>query len=68
MMDRKLRDLVSATTGPVARLALDAEETRRLADILDRGVEPPPELVESLKRLAAPKRKAPNLTWTGSAR
>ncbi len=47
----------------VPRLDLSVEETRRLAEILDRGFDPPAALLESLKRLADPGRKAPELTW-----
>lgn len=60
----RLRQLREQDTGPVTRLALSAEETRRLAEILDRDFDPPPALLESLKRLADPGRKAPELTWT----
>ena len=48
---------------PMPRLDLSVEETRRLAEILDRGFVPPPELLESLKRLADPARKPPELVW-----
>ena len=48
---------------PMPRLDLSAEESRRLAEILDRGFDPPLALLESLKRLADPERKAPELTW-----
>jgi len=50
---------------PLTRLELDAEETRRLAAILDRGFDPTPALLESLKRLADPDRKAPEIAWAG---
>ena len=49
----------------VARLDLSAEETRRLAEILDRGFDPPPALLESLRRLGDPERKAPEIAWAG---
>ena len=47
-----------------ARLKLGDEEVRRLAEILDRGFDPPPALLTSLRRLADPKRAAPELTWS----
>ncbi|MBI2377582.1 MAG: hypothetical protein HYV07_26510 [Deltaproteobacteria bacterium] len=58
---RRLRDQAAAS--PV-RLELNDDETRRLAEILDRGFDPPPALIQSLRRLADPERKAPQLTWT----
>jgi len=48
-------------------LELDDNETRRLVEILDRGFAPPPALVECLRRLADPKRKAPDLTWSDTS-
>ena len=33
-------------------------------NILDRGFTPPPALLECLRRLADPKRAAPDLTWS----
>ncbi len=44
-------------------LDLSADETRRLVKILDQGFDPPPALLESLKRLADPGRRPPELTW-----
>ena len=59
----RLSKLREQESDPIRRLDLSDQETRRLADILDRGFDPPPALLESLKRLADPKRKAPELTW-----
>lgn len=56
----RLREQEAATT---TRLDLSDEETRRLADILDHGFDPPPALLESLKRLTDPGRTAPELVW-----
>ena len=64
----RLSPLREQESAPVRRLDLSIEETRRLAEILDRGFEPPPELLESLQRLADPGRKPPELAWTDSAR
>jgi len=60
---RRLREEETAIPG---RIELNSEETRRLAEILDRGFDPPPALVESLKRLADPARKAPRVVWADS--
>jgi len=49
-----------------ARIELDSEEARRLANILDRGFAPSPALVESLKRLADPARTPPRVVWADS--
>ena len=49
------------------RLELDDEETRRLTEILDRGFDPPPALLECLRRLADPKRSAPELVWSDAS-
>jgi hypothetical protein len=59
----RLSRLSEQGAAPMARLALSAEETRRLGEILDRGFDPPPALLECLKRLADPQRKAPELRW-----
>lgn len=58
---RRLHDPAGAAP---ARLALDDEEVRRLAEVLDRGFDPPQALLECLSRLAEPERRAPELTWT----
>ncbi len=49
------------------RLELDDDETRRLAEILDRGFDPPPALIACLRRLADPEREAPELTWSDAS-
>ncbi|MCP4660328.1 MAG: hypothetical protein GY856_33420 [bacterium] len=59
----RLRQLRSQGSATITRLHLSDEETRRLAEILDHGFDPQAALVESLKRLADPGRKAPDLTW-----
>lgn len=59
----RLSRLREQADGLMPRLELSAEETRRLAEILDRGFDPPPALLESLRRLADPDRKAPELIW-----
>ncbi len=46
------------------RLDLNDEEARKLGEILDRGFDPPPALLESLRRLADPGKQAPELKWT----
>ena len=53
--------------GRTARLELDDDETRRLAEILDRGFDPPPALLACLRRLADPKRQAPELAWSDTS-
>jgi hypothetical protein len=60
----RLSQLREQRAVPMPRLDLSVEETRRLAAILDQGFDPPPALLESLKRLADPGRKAPDLAWT----
>ena len=49
------------------RLLLSDEETHKLAEILDRGFDPPPALIACLRRLADPERKAPDLTWAAES-
>lgn len=49
------------------RLELNDDEVRRLAQILDRGFDPPPALLECLRNLAAAERRAPELTWTDAS-
>ena len=63
----RLRQLHAEGSGPISRLDLNAEETRRLAEILDHGFDPPAELLVTLSRLADPARKPPHLTWADSA-
>lgn len=58
---RRIRDQAAT---PPSRLELNDEETGRLAEILDRGFDPPPALLQCLRRLTDPERKAPELTWT----
>ncbi len=48
----------------IRHLELSDQETRRLAEIFDRGFAPTPELLESLRRLADPGRQAPELKWS----
>ncbi len=60
----RLRRFSEQKADPMPRLDLSAEETRRLAEILDRGFDPPAALRQSLNRLADPQRKAPELVWT----
>jgi uncharacterized protein (DUF1778 family) len=46
-----------------ARIALDDDEVRRLADVLDHGFAPTPALRRALSRLADPRRRPPRLRW-----
>lgn len=70
-LDHPVIERIRQRHGQVAaspvRLELDDNETRRLVEILDRGFDPPPALVECLRRLADPKRKAPELTWSDAS-
>lgn len=50
-----------------ARLELSDDEVQRLAEILDGGFDPTPELVASLSRLADPERRPPALDWSGKS-
>lgn len=61
---RRIRDQAATAS---RRFELNDDETRRLAEILDRGFAPPPALVESLRRLGDPERRAPELTWTDAS-
>ena len=45
------------------RIELGDDETRQLAEILDREFSPTPALLESLRRLADINRAPPELTW-----
>ena len=64
----RIRQRQEQATSLSTRIELDDVETRRLAEILDRRFDPPPALVECLRRIADPKRAAPELTWSdGSA-
>ena len=49
------------------RLELDDDETRRLAEILDRGFDPPAALIACLRRIVDSKRKAPELSWADAS-
>jgi hypothetical protein len=49
--------------GLMRRIDLTDAETRRLAEILDRGFSPTPALRKALARLADPKRQPPRLHW-----
>ncbi len=44
-------------------VALDDDEVARLAEILDRGFDPPDALIFSLRRMADQDREPPELTW-----
>ena len=63
----RIRQRQEQATSLSTRIELDDDETRRLAEILDRSFDPPPALVESLRRIADPKRAAPELTWSGGS-
>ncbi len=58
---RRIRDQAAT---PPSRLELNDDETRRLTEILDRGFDPPPALLQCLRRLTDPERTPPELTWT----
>jgi hypothetical protein len=47
----------------VGRIELTDAEVERLAEILDRGFSPSPDLRQALSRLAASKRRPPRLQW-----
>jgi hypothetical protein len=53
--------------GVLGRVELTQGEVERLAEILDRGFSPTPALREALSRLAAPKRRSPQLQWKKTA-
>ncbi len=55
---RRMRDATESS-----RVELDDDETRRLAEILEGGFNPPPALLECLRKLSDPERTAPSLTW-----
>jgi hypothetical protein len=63
VIERIRRRREQAAAAP-ARLELDDGEARRLAEILDRGFDPSPALLQCLRRLAEPVRQAPELVWT----
>jgi len=63
----RLRQRHEQATALPTRLELDDDEIRRLAEILDRGFDPPPALIACLRRLADPERKAPALTWSDAS-
>jgi hypothetical protein len=63
VIDRIRRTREHAVASP-PRLELSAEEMQRLAEVLDRGFDPPPALLRCLRRLADPEREAPDLTWS----
>lgn len=62
VIERIRRNQQRAATSPT-RLELSDDETGRLAEILDRGFDPPPALLECLRRLVDANRKVPELTW-----
>lgn len=49
------------------RIALSDAEVARLAEVLDRGFDPPPALRSALANLASTKRRAPRLRWKKTA-
>lgn len=49
------------------RVALTDAEVARLAEVLDRGFDPPPALRKSLANLASTRRRAPRLRWKKTA-
>jgi uncharacterized protein (DUF1778 family) len=51
----------------VRRIELTDAEVERLAEILDRGFSPPPDLRKALSRLAESKRRPPQLHWKDTA-
>ncbi len=59
----RLRRQYRQSSASASRLELSDDETRRLADILDRRFDPPLALLETLRRLTNPERQAPDLTW-----
>ena len=59
---RRRREQASAGSFHL-HLALDDDEVRTLAEILDRRRSPPAALLASLRNLAAPDRSPPELTW-----
>ncbi len=64
VIDRIRRMHARGADEPAHLVELNDEEVGRLAELLDRGFDPPPALVKSLRRLADPDRRAPDLTWT----
>jgi hypothetical protein len=58
-----------ARRGPAtdAAVLLSDPETKRLAEVLDRGFVPTPALRTVLRRLAAAKRRPPKLRWRKTA-
>jgi len=63
----KIRRRRERARGSMQRLELDDDETRQLAEILDRGFDPPPAVVACLRRLTDPDRKAPELLWSDAS-
>ncbi len=59
----RLRQIRKRGSVPFSRVDLSDGETQRLADILEHGFDPPAALRESLRRLADPGRKPPELKW-----
>jgi hypothetical protein len=60
--------LRAATEQPIgATLALSDTEVQRLADVLERGFDPPPALRKALANLASDKRRPPKLRWKKKA-
>jgi hypothetical protein len=66
VIERIRRRSEQGAVSPV-RLELDDDETRCLAEIFDRGFDPSPALIACLRRLADPKRKAPELSWSDAS-
>ncbi len=57
----RLRDVGNHRS--LERIVLDEEEASRLAEILDRGFAPTPDMLQALRNLADPQRRPPELTW-----
>jgi len=62
VVERLLRVHRGDQPGP-ARIALNDEEVKHLAAILERGFSPTPDLRDLLQRLAQTDRQPPELTW-----
>ena len=65
-LDLPILDKIRSRGQAPTHLELDDKEVTRLAELMDRGFEPPPALLESLRRIASPKREPPTLTWPDS--
>lgn len=63
----RLRRSYRQEHGLAARVELDDAEIRRLAEVLDAGFSPTPELRAALARLAQPEPLPPRLKWRRNA-